>query len=153
MEKQNKDQIRRKIYFFFLLAICVFVINAFFKIIALQKKCFIFCLNAVRNSGAAFSLFGHFSFIQLLLIIIALVVLFLTLYFYIKYSEKSKLVQWALPLIFAGTLCNLLDRIFYGYVIDYFPFFSAGFFTFNIADLANFAGVILLIIFLLKKKK
>ncbi len=151
--QQDKNKIRKKIYFFFLLVVLVFFVNSFFKLIALQKKCFIFCLTAIKNLGAAFSLFENFPFIQILLIIVALAVLFLTIYFYIKHSEKSKLVQWALPLIFIGTLSNMLDRIILGYVVDYFPFFSTKLFTFNVADLANFAGVVLLIIFLLKRKR
>jgi signal peptidase II len=150
--KENLEKARRKVYFFFLISISVFVINSLFKLAALQNKCFIFCLNAVTNAGAAFSLFENFSFIQALLIIIALAVLFLTIYFYIKHSDQSKLILWALPLIFIGTFSNLLDRIVYGYVVDYIPFFSSALFTFNIADLSNFIGVVLLIVFLLRKK-
>ncbi len=153
LEKQGVDKARKKIYFFFLIALLIFIVNGFFKLMALQKKCFIFCLSIAKNSGAAFSLFEHFSFIQLLLIVISLVVLFLTVYFYVKHSSSSKLVLWALPLIFAGTFCNLLDRIMYGYVIDYIPFFSRSLFIFNIADLANFIGVVLLITYLVRKKK
>ncbi len=153
MKNQDKNQIRRKIYFFFLLSILVFLLNHFLKILALQKKCFIFCFSAVTNFGAAFSLFDKFFWVRFITIFIALIVIILAIYYYFRFSEKSILLRWALPLIFIGTLSNMLDRIILGYVVDYIPFFSAKLFVFNLADLSNFIGVILLIIFLLKRKK
>lgn len=142
----------RKVYFFFFLAILVFIIDHSMKLLALQGKCIGVCLTPVTNSGAAFSLFENFSFITVILVLIALIVLFFSVFFYVKYSERSRLLMYSLPLIFIGTLSNMLDRIFFGYVVDYIPFFSTKLFTFNIADLSNFVGVILLVVFLLKKK-
>jgi len=142
----------RKIYFFFLLAIAVFIIDHFFKTMALQGKCFIFCFNAVFNTGAAFSLLEGFSWARLLLIIVVIIVLILVTFAYFRFVKNSNLLRWALSLIFAGTVSNMLDRMVWGYVVDYIPFFGVNGLTFNIADLANTVGAILLIVFLLKKK-
>jgi signal peptidase II len=142
----------RRIYFFFLIAIAVFVIDHILKIFAFQQKCFVFCFNAVINKGAAFSLLSGLSWGRILFIIVAVVVLVSVVFAYFRFSRNSVLLRWALTLIFGGTLSNLLDRIVWGYVVDYIPFFNFSGLTFNLADLANSIGVLLLIVFLLKKK-
>ena len=48
----------------------------------------------------------------------------------------------ALALILGGIAGNSADRIFHGYIIDYFNLFNL--FIFNLADLAIFLGVLLL---------
>ncbi len=146
------NPLSRKIYFFFLLAIAIFVMDHFFKMMALQGKCFIFCLNAVFNKGAAFSLLQGFSWARLLFIIVAIIVIILVTFAYFRFVKNSVLLRWALSLIFAGTVSNMLDRIIWGYVVDYIPFFGFSGLTFNVADVANTAGVILLIVFLVRKK-
>jgi len=156
MDKQRFLQghpIGRKIYFFFLLAIAVFVIDHFLKMIALQGKCFVFCLNAVINKGAAFSLLQGVSWAKFLFIFVAIIVIILVTFAYFRYVKNSSLLRWALSLIFAGTVSNMLDRIIWGYVVDYIPFFGLNGLTFNLADLANTIGVVLLIVFLGKKKQ
>jgi len=163
-DKSEYQKIRTKIYFFFIVALVVFIIDHYIKLVSvtLEGCALIFCLTQTTNSGAAFSLFSGFNFIIILAIVVALIVLFLTAFFYIKIrwnitnngKEHPGLVGFAMPLIFAGTLSNMLDRILLGHVVDYLsiglPILNLT--TFNIADLANTVGVILLIIFLFKKK-
>jgi signal peptidase II len=163
-DKSEYQKIRRKIYFFFIVALVIFIIDRYVKLISETREgcAWIFCLSRTTNSGAAFSLFSGFSFIVILAIVVALIVLFLTAFFYIKtrwnIDDNGKghpgLIGFATPLIFAGTLSNMLDRILLGHVVDYLsiglPVLNLT--TFNIADLANTAGIILLIIFLFKKK-
>ena len=52
-------------------------------------------------------------------------------------------------MVLGGALGNLLDRIIYGYVIDFFDFyiFSYDYPIFNMADCFIFVGVIILIIY------
>jgi signal peptidase II len=156
--KNKNDFIRKKIYFFFALVILIFVIDHLFKLFVKKSSCFlIFCLKYTTNSGAAFSLFQGFSWTRALLIIVALIVLILSAFFYFKIkqdknkSKKNKLLKIALPLLFAGTISNMLDRAVLGYVIDYLNLAHLSFLTFNIADLANVTGVVLLIIYLARK--
>lgn len=117
------------------------------------EKCFGFiCAEYTINKGAAFGLFVNFPFIMPVLMAIAIAVLFLTAFFYFK-IKKFTIIHAGLILLFAGTLGNLIDRIFFGYVIDFikfgfFPIFPA----FNISDLSNVIGALLLIIALLRKK-
>ena len=68
---------------------------------------------------------------------------------YIKKNEISRKIEIvALGLILGGLVGNLIDRIFYGYVIDYLSFeiFGYSFAVFNLADSFIVISVILLII-------
>lgn len=53
-----------------------------------------------------------------------------------------------------GIIGNLIDRIIYGYVVDYLRFiiFDYNFPIFNLADICITIGVILLIINMLRKE-
>ena len=44
-------------------------------------------------------------------------------------------------LIFAGGIGNLIDRVYQGYVIDYFEFLFIDFAIFNVADVYVCVGV------------
>lgn len=57
-------------------------------------------------------------------------------------SGVGSLGQWGLVLITAGGLSNLLDRLIYGGVIDYFRFGLWS--TFNLADVSIVVGAILI---------
>jgi signal peptidase II len=59
-------------------------------------------------------------------------------------NSGSRLAAIAIGLIMGGALGNLIDRITYGAVADFFSFHYAGFYwyVFNIADVAITAGVI-----------
>lgn len=100
-----------------------------------------FYLTYCKNEGAAFSLFYGKSF---LLILITFIFLYI-IYKLIK-SEKnlSKIKILNYSLLIGGILGNLIDRIFYGYVIDYLDFkiFNYNFAIFNFADLSIVLGVI-----------
>jgi signal peptidase II len=152
IEPSHELATRKAISFFFLIAILIFALDHLFKLILVKKGCFLFmCLKMVTNTGAAFSIFAGMPWARILLIVIGIIVLIVVAYFYFKH-HKNTLLKVSLALIFAGTISNLLDRIFLKYVIDYFSFsFWPTFSTFNLADVSNLAGVIILIIFLLKR--
>ena len=102
-----------------------------------------FYITKVYNDGAAWSIFdGSVAF----LIIVAIVAL-IFLVSYQKIFQKNFRNIVAFALIYGGLLGNLVDRIVYGYVIDYikllFGIFS--FPVFNLADMAIVSGFILLI--------
>ena len=100
------------------------------------KKFFIF--NYSENTGTAFSLFPGLNTI---LIVIGLIILILLIYFYFK---TKNLIQLSLLLIISGTIGNLIDRIFFGYVRDFIDFKIWP--IFNIADSLIVIGVILILL-------
>ncbi|MDD4899272.1 MAG: signal peptidase II [Candidatus Omnitrophica bacterium] len=100
----------------------------------------VFYLTLVHNRGAAFGILKGKLFLFILASLIALVVIYLNL------KDKGKdnpfLFKFALGLILAGGLGNLIDRIFFGYVIDFLDFRVWP--VFNLADSAITVGAILL---------
>ena len=105
-------------------------------------------LTFVRNTGVAFGLFPGK---RLLLILISIAVCALVIYFYSRTRKKDFLLRIAFAIILGGSLCNLFDRIFYGYVIDYVDF--RVFPVFNLSDVAINLGVFLIILDLFFKRK
>ncbi len=95
----------------------------------------------VKNYGAAFGILqGYTTF----LIIVSLAVIVICFYYY-----KYKNLRLGLSFILAGAIGNLIDRIFLDYVRD---FIDLKFWpVFNLADMFNVIGVILLIHLNLKK--
>ena len=61
--------------------------------------------------------------------------------------EKNPLDVAALGLVLGGAIGNILDRIRFGYVVDFLHFFwgQTSFWVFNLADAAITVGVILLL--------
>lgn len=104
-----------------------------------------FKINYLQNTGAAFSSFEGMRYV----FIIVSIVIFLLLIKYIKNTDiKRKFEIVSLGMILGGLVGNLIDRIFYGYVIDYLSFtiFGYSFAVFNLADSFIVIGVILFII-------
>ncbi len=97
----------------------------------------IFSLTHLRNTGVAFGLFKGSN---TLFIIIS----FLVLIFFLFVYFKNGLFEVQIAIICAGIVGNLIDRIFFGSVIDFFNFHIWP--VFNIADSAISIGIILLII-------
>ena len=148
----EKNNNWKKILFFISLVFAVFILDRYTKYISSFKEvCFILCIKQSKNFGAAFNLLSNFAWTRIFLIVIALIILFLTAFFYFK-TKKLMLVNIGLALLFTGTLSNVFDRIFFGYVIDFITFsFFPRFPAFNIADISNLAGIIILIWALIKK--
>lgn len=105
-----------------------------------------FHITYQRNRGAAFSfLEGK----QWLFITIGVIFSLIISYFF-KYFDLRKRLGFslAIAMLLAGTLGNLFDRIYHGYVIDFydFTFGSYQFATFNIADSLLTLGIVILVI-------
>lgn len=111
----------------------------------------IFNITYVQNKGAAWSILAGNRF---LLISIAIIALFLIFIFFIKDNKLSKLEIIFYSLLISGIVGNLIDRIIYGYVIDYLDFniFGYGFPIFNFADICIVVSVILIIIKSIKEE-
>ena len=102
-------------------------------------------LNYVENPGVAFGMFENMRWIFVALNSVIIVVL---LYIIIFKKIKSKMFLISSALIIGGGIGNLIDRVLYGYVIDYLQlsFFSP---VCNFADYAVTVGTVLLVIYLL----
>ena len=100
----------------------------------------IFYITLVHNRGAAFGILRDQVWLFILISIIAILLIF----FNLKKSEplKVSLYTISLSLILAGGLGNLIDRIVYGYVVDFLDFRVWP--VFNIADSAITIGAVLL---------
>ena len=110
-----------------------------------------FSLTYVHNTGAAFSMFEGARWIFVIIAIIFLNVIF---QFFIKNKNLSKKDIIIYALLLAGIIGNLIDRILYGYVIDFLDFtiFGYDFAIFNLADTFIVISIILILIFMGDKK-
>ena len=97
----------------------------------------------VRNSGILFGMLpqsaGAFAIVSL--IVVGLIV------FYHAKAGRGLLVTVALGLLLGGALGNLLDRLHYGYVVDFVDMGIGAwrFYTYNLADAAISTAIVLLI--------
>lgn len=138
-----------------LLVAIFFIVDRYFKILALQKfsdksqnlisDFLVFTFTPNYYIAFSLPLSGLFLNILLIIIITGLMIWLLKV---IKKPENNYLI-FGLVLILLGALSNLLDRFAYGYVIDYFylKYFS----VFNLADAGISIGAILALIGLNKK--
>lgn len=104
-----------------------------------------FYITYVKNPGAAWSILsGKKTF----LILFSIVIIILLLIYLYKKKTYTKIEIIGYSLLIAGSIGNLLDRIIYGYVIDYLNFyiFNYDFPIFNIADSCIVIGIMLLFI-------
>ena len=105
----------------------------------------IFSIIYTNNTGAAFSiLLGK----RIFLIVVAILIIGILLYYIKKNKVDGKLNIIAFSLIIGGSLGNLIDRIVRGYVVDFISIKlgSYNFPIFNIADTLIVVGVILLLL-------
>ena len=145
MVKKGSKNIIRKENLVLLIIPLIFIIDRTVKIYAVNGCFGQFCFSRALNNGAAFGILpGQTVF----LILIGILVLLITLSIYKKSSSEIKL---GLILIAAGTISNMYDRIFFGSVVDVLSVFSSS--SFNLADLSNLFGALILIKFLLARKK
>lgn len=123
----------------------ILVINNLKPVSSVEVISGVFSLTYVENKGAAFGMLANARWIFILFTIA--VIIFLIIFLFTKKPE-SKLINLSLVLIIGGGIGNLIDRIFYGYVVDYL---SLSFFppVCNFADYCVTAGAVLLVVYLL----
>ena len=102
-------------------------------------------LTYVENTGAAF---GIGSSSTAMFVIVNIIIIGLITYFiYSKKDDISKSMLFALYLVLAGGIGNLIDRILRGFVVDYIdinPLFK--FPVFNLADICITIGCVVIVI-------
>ena len=109
-------------------------------------------LTFVENRGVAF---GMFSGQRWMILVLTGLIAGVLVYFYQTLPEERKYhqVRGSLILILSGAVGNIIDRVFRGYVVDFFEFTFFEWPVFNVADIYVVVGVILLsfqILFVLK---
>ena len=104
----------------------------------------VFYLSYVQNPGAAFGLLRNQTW---LLVIVTLAVVALIILFAGRVNFQTPLPGWSLSLVLGGAVGNLIDRLRFGYVVDFLDFRVWP--VFNVADMAIVVGVGLLMIYLL----
>ena len=110
-----------------------------------------FDFSYLENRGAACGIFQGRVYLLAFVTIIIMAVLFVM---YQKTKKKTKLLTISTALIMTGAIGNLIDRLRYGFVVDfiswhwkntyYFP-------TFNVADICITVGTGLLILYIIKE--
>lgn len=106
-------------------------------------------LSYLENRGAAFGIFQG----QARLLGIASAAVALGIFFYLIRNKKMhNLMKAALALIVTGALGNVIDRLRYGFVVDFIHFHLKDawhFPTFNVADICVSVGAGLMILYIL----
>ena len=106
-----------------------------------------FNLVLVYNSGAAFSFLSDAGGWQRWLLSAVAVAASVWIIWLLSRNAHQRLFSCALALILGGALGNLVDRVMYGYVVDFLDFYWGAhhFPAFNVADSAVSCGAALLL--------
>ena len=109
--------------------------------------------NLIWNDGIAFGLFSfekkiYYNFLTIVIALITLIILWMI-------TRTEKIEKFAFMMIFAGSIGNIFDRLYYSSVPDFIDIHFNNFhwFIFNVADIFITFGVILLIYLEIFSKK
>lgn len=105
----------------------------------------VFELHYLENSGAAF---GMLQNQKILFVTIAAVIIILIGYVLIKLPRNKHfaMLEMLLVLIASGAVGNMIDRVQFNYVVDFFYFKLIDFPIFNVADIYVSVSCVLLAI-------
>ncbi|WP_420004259.1 signal peptidase II [Arenibacterium sp. LLYu02] len=110
-----------------------------------------------ENRGINFGLFdGDGDSSRWVLIGLSLVISVAVFLWVRRSHAKSRLMQISAGLVIGGALGNVVDRVLYGYVLDFLNMACCGFnnpYVFNVADIFIFGGAAGLILFEGRAKK
>ncbi|MDO5117211.1 MAG: signal peptidase II [Eggerthellaceae bacterium] len=114
----------------------------------------IFDFRLVHNTGAAWGIFGDST--MALAIFSIVVCLALIIFVFTIFRTDPAPIHFGFALVVAGGIGNIIDRLSYGYVIDFIETTFIDFPVFNIADIGvtcGFAIVIVSLIYYLRHKR
>ena len=99
----------------------------------------------VENRGMAFGLLADHRWVFMLLSVIGIALIAAYMWFYVK----GTLGRVGLALVIGGGIGNMIDRVAYGFVVDFIDFCAFDFWVwvFNIADSAVCVGAGLFILY------
>ena len=102
----------------------------------------LFQFRYVENTGAAFSSFSENTEV---LTVVTLVIIVICLVLLLCRKFKPLFINICLLLVTAGGIGNVIDRISYGYVVDFIEPLFIDFAVFNFADCCITVGALMLI--------
>lgn len=110
-----------------------------------------FELRYARNPGAFFSIGAELdpSVRRVFFVVASLAATALIVRIYARVHEGQAALRWALMLLLAGAIGNLIDRAFAGEVIDFVHLYWRGVLdwaTFNVADVLITFGLVLIVL-------
>ena len=107
-----------------------------------------FNLVLAYNKGAAFSFLASEGGWQRYLFTGISIAVSLFLVYLLRKHASQRMFCWGLALLLGGAVGNLIDRLWYGHVIDFLDFHLGGWHwpAFNVADSAICLGVLLFIL-------
>ncbi len=142
------DNMKKIIYFIAIIGIVLDQITKFFVnkfLIDLELIPHFFHLTYVENTGGAWGILDNNTFILICISVVTLLIINR----YVNSDVKlTKLSSVSYGLLIGGIFGNLFDRIFRGYVVDFFNFniWGYSFPVFNVADCLIVIGVIIMFI-------
>ncbi len=105
----------------------------------------VFQLHYLENRGAAFGMMQGMRYLFVAGTFLMLVLL-VAVYWKSPMEQRYRWARLVLILLAAGAMGNLIDRLYQGYVVDFFYFELIHFPIFNVADIYVTCGTALLIL-------
>jgi signal peptidase II len=96
-----------------------------------------FNFSLVYNYGSAFGFLNHgVGWQQLFFVLLAIVAAVVFIIWLARIPRENTLEGLGIALILSGAIGNLIDRLYYGYVIDFLDFYISTWhwYAFNLAD-------------------
>lgn len=110
-----------------------------------------FHITYVQNRGIAFGVFqGKINAIS---IATTIAIIGIIIYFFKNFKKIEVIERIAYMVIISGSIGNMIDRIFRGYVVDMLDFRGIWQYVFNLADVYINIGVALIFLDILLKLK
>ncbi|MGD8521861.1 MAG: signal peptidase II [Desulfobacterales bacterium] len=144
---------------------CVVIVDQITKLLILRHLPFnqnitviagFFDIVHINNPGGAFGLLASLSpqWRTIIFLFISSLAVGLIFYFYIKTPQSHPWLAAGFALIFGGAIGNLIDRLRFGFVIDFLDFYIAKYHwpAFNIADSAITVGLAIFVIHIVLRK-
>ncbi|MBQ3415695.1 MAG: signal peptidase II [Clostridia bacterium] len=135
----------------YMLGIMIVLIDQLLKIFYIGKN--ITIIPNVLNIEYTENIAGAFGIGKRYIVLTVSILIILGLIVYLIKENKKIPNYFPFILILAGSIGNLIDRIFRGYVIDFIDVSILNFPKFNIADISIVLGIFWLIILMIMKKE
>ena len=153
---KNKSKARSMIYNFIMIILLI-ILDQVTKLLAVSHLKNIDSISLVRgvfelryleNRGAAFGMMQNMKFV---FVIIAILMLGFVVFGLLKLPDTKKYLPLRIIMILigAGAVSNLIDRLFRGFVVDFFYFSLIDFPIFKVADIYVSVSCVLLVILVL----